>query len=128
MSAATAGVPAASTYDEPRWHYRRSLASRVILMTTMAVCFAVALVSLGAYVTVKMSLESSLDRSLLQRADKAAQSLNFTELEEKTVPSWETGAADVRVFVVRRDNYAYSMDTTASEVPIGAARGGRGTR
>ncbi len=34
----------------------------------MAVGFAVALVALGAYVTVKMSLESSLDNSLLDRA------------------------------------------------------------
>ncbi len=41
-------------------------------MTTMAVCFAVALVALGAYVTVKMSLENSLDNSLIQRAHKAA--------------------------------------------------------
>jgi two-component system sensor histidine kinase MprB len=66
--------PSSATLDEPRWHYRRSLASRVILMTTMAVCFAVALVALGAYVTVKMSLENSLDNSLIDRAHAIADS------------------------------------------------------
>ena len=37
MSTPTTGpAPGSSAPDEPRWHYRRSLASRVILMTTMA--------------------------------------------------------------------------------------------
>ena len=47
MNPTTWVPPGSSVPDEPRWHYRRSLASRVILMTTMAVCFAVALVSLA---------------------------------------------------------------------------------
>jgi len=72
MDTTTWAPPGSSEYDQPRWHYRRSLASRVILMTTMAVCFAVALVALGAYVTVKVSLENSLDNSLKQRARQAA--------------------------------------------------------
>jgi two-component system sensor histidine kinase MprB len=119
MSASLTGAPPAPTYDEPKWHYRRSLASRVILMTTMAVCFAVALVALGAYVTVKMSLQHSLDDSLLDRAAKSSQSLSLDQLQQEAVPSWETGAADVRVFVVRRDGVAYSMDSSAPKIPVG---------
>ena len=48
-----------------RWHYRRSLASRVTLLTTMAVGLAVAFVALGAYMTARVQLQNSLDESLL---------------------------------------------------------------
>ncbi len=120
MNPTTWVPPGSSVPDEPRWHYRRSLASRVILMTTMAVCFAVALVSLGAYVTVKMSLESSLDKSLLERADLAAGSIQLARLTDEHVPSWATGAADVRIFVVRADGHAFTTDDKAGVIPIGS--------
>ena len=55
--------------------YRRSLASRVTLLTTMAVGLTVAIVALGAYVTVRMQLQSSLDDSLVERAQTAASAL-----------------------------------------------------
>jgi two-component system, OmpR family, sensor histidine kinase MprB len=116
---ATGSPPGSSVADEPRWHYRRSLASRVILMTTMAVCFAVALVALGAYVTVKMSLESSLDNSLLDRAHRAASSGTLADLTNEQVPSWATGAADVRIFVMRADGHAFTTDEKASTAPLG---------
>jgi two-component system, OmpR family, sensor histidine kinase MprB len=116
---ATGSPPGSSVADEPRWHYRRSLASRVILMTTMAVCFAVALVALGAYVTVKMSLESSLDNSLLDRAHRAASSGTLADLTNEQVPSWATGAADVRIFVMRADGHAFTTDENASTAPLG---------
>jgi two-component system sensor histidine kinase MprB len=112
-------APGSPVQDEPRWHYRRSLASRVILMTTMAVCFAVALVSLGAYVTVKMSLESSLDSSLLERAHRAAGSIQLARLTDEQVPSWATGAADVRIFVVRADGHAFTTGDDAPALPMG---------
>jgi two-component system sensor histidine kinase MprB len=116
---ATGAAAGSSAWDEPRWHYRRSLASRVILMTTMAVCFAVALVALGAYVTVKMSLESSLDNSLLDRAHRASDSLQLAQLTNDRVPSWQTGAADVRIFVVQNDGHAFTTDSTSSDAPLG---------
>jgi two-component system sensor histidine kinase MprB len=53
---------------DSRWHYRRSLASRVTLLTTMAVGVAVAFVAAGAYLTVRMQMQSTLDDSLLSRA------------------------------------------------------------
>ena len=96
-------APGSSVQDAPRWHYRRSLASRVILMTTMAVCFAVALVSLGAYVTVKVSLENSLDDSLTERAHEAAKSNAVDILLSKDLPAAVLGAGDVRMFIVRSD-------------------------
>ncbi len=84
MSGPTTGEQptGSSTWDERRWHYRRSLASRVVLLTTMAVGLAVALVALGAYVTVRMSLESSLDSSLRDRAHQAAGSLQIAQLTD----------------------------------------------
>jgi two-component system sensor histidine kinase MprB len=112
--------PGPSAQDEPRWHYRRSLASRVILMTTMAVCFAVALVSLGAYVTVKMSLESSLDNSLLDRAHQTAASAPLEAVQSQQIPSYAAGVADVRLFVLAADGHAITTskgDDTA--VPLG---------
>ncbi|MGA8247586.1 MAG: HAMP domain-containing sensor histidine kinase [Nocardioides sp.] len=111
----TAGMPAR---DESRWHYRRSLASRVILLTTMAVGLAVALVALGAYVTVKMSLESSLDSSLRDRAHRAATSIQIARLTNEQVPSWATGAADVRIFLVSSDGTAITTDKSGPRIPL----------
>ncbi len=56
-----------------RLHYRRSLASRVILLTTFAVGLSVALVALAAYLTVRHQLQATMDRSLHQRAYVSAQ-------------------------------------------------------
>ena len=120
MAATNWVPPGSSAYDQPRWHYRRSLASRVILMTTMAVCFAVALVSLGAYVTVKVSLESSLDNSLLDRAHEAAQTDSLEEaLRSQQIPSYAAGVADVRLFVLTADGRAITSTNARSSVPMG---------
>jgi len=110
--------PGSSAQDQPRWHYRRSLASRVILMTTMAVCFAVALVSLGAYVTVKMSLENSLDNSLLERAHQAAATAPLEALQSQPIPSYAAGVAEVRLFVLQADGHAITATKDAT-VPLG---------
>src|SRR5262245_31342467 len=109
-TAATGMAPGSSAQDEPRWHYRRSLASRVILMTTMAVSFAVALVSLGAYVPVKMSLQNSLDTSLTERAHEAARSNAVDILLSGDLPAAVLGAGDVRMFIVRSDG-THTNDT-----------------
>ena len=57
---------------EGRWHYRRSLASRVTLLTTIAVGLAVAFVAAGAYFTVRMQMQATLDDSLVERAQAAS--------------------------------------------------------
>ncbi len=78
-------------------HYRRSLASRVTLLAGMAVGLAVAVVALAGFATVRMQMYSTLDKSLLVRATKAAQSPALSELTRQKVPSWALGAADVRI-------------------------------
>lgn len=79
-----------------RWRYRRSLASRVILLTTVAVGLTVALVAVGAYVTTRVQMQQSLDDSLLERARSAAKASEFTP----NIQAWWLGASDVRVAVV----------------------------
>jgi len=95
-----------------RWHYRRSLASRVTLLTTIAVGLAVAFVALGAYVTVRMQLQSTLDESLLERADQAADAgvLANTIRSGQDVPSGVLGAADVRMIFLELGHPARSAD------------------
>ncbi len=85
-----------------RWHYRRSLASRVALLTTAAVGASIAVMALGAFMVMRMQLQSSLDESLLNRANKAAE---FTAVSETrlNVPSWMLGAADVRIIFITSD-------------------------
>lgn len=81
-----------------RWHYRRSLASRVILLTTMAVGLAVAFVAVAAYATTRFQMQESLDNSLIKRAEYAAETDTLLEAYRTTgAESWALGAADVRI-------------------------------
>ncbi len=93
-----------------RPHYRRSLASRVTLLTTMAVGMAVTAVALAAYLTVRSQSMQALDDSLRDRALAAA---HYDALETLRVPSVYLGAADVRIiFVDSVRGRAYSADRT----------------
>ena len=58
-----------------RWHYRRSLASRVTILTALAAGATVALVAFGAYLTVRMQLQGTTDDSLVHRAETASSDL-----------------------------------------------------
>ena len=84
---------------EGRWHYRRSLASRVTLLTTMAVGLSVAIVALGAYATVRMQLQSSLDDSLVERAQTASRALDAIDrlTEGTATPAYLVASSDVRI-------------------------------
>jgi two-component system sensor histidine kinase MprB len=100
--------------DPTRWHYRASLASRVTLLTTMAVGLAVAFVAAGAFLTVKIQLQSSLDQSLLERAHAAAKSPALSQITDNTnVQSWALGAGDVRMAFVYQDGRGRMLDTKA---------------
>jgi two-component system sensor histidine kinase MprB len=81
---------------EGRWHYRRSLASRVTLLTTIAVGVAVAFVAAGAYFTVRMQMQSTLDDSLIQRAE-ASTSEDVCGSASASVPVAFLRAANVWV-------------------------------
>ena len=87
-----------------RWHYRRSLASRVTLLTTMAVGLSVTIVALGAFITVRMQLQSSLDDSLVERAQNAAAAIQqVDELNESSLTQYRIAVADVRTGLVHAD-------------------------
>ncbi len=80
--------------------YRRSLASRVTLLTTMAVGIAVTGVAFAAYATVRMQSIESIDRSLHTRAEAAAKPERLASLARREVPAWALGAGDVKLVVV----------------------------
>ncbi|GAA3534587.1 sensor histidine kinase [Nocardioides daeguensis] len=83
-----------------RWHYRRSLASRVIWLTTIAVGMSVALVAVGAYITARVQMQDTLDNALVDRAEKAADSDSLLQAGSQGIPSWALGAGDVRIAIL----------------------------
>ena len=108
-------TPTSSTTPEPnesKWGYRQSLASRVVLLTTFAVGIAVAVMAAGAYVVVRMQLQSSLDDSLVDRAESAARGQVLVQLttDYPDIPSWALGAGDVRIAFVRDDGASRFLD------------------
>ncbi|GAB3775586.1 two-component system sensor histidine kinase MprB [Nocardioides ginsengisegetis] len=109
------------TWEERRWHYRRSLASRVILLTTMAVGLAVAFVALGAYVTVRMQMTETLDQSLLDRAHKSAASPTLIRFPSgNEIPVWALVASDLRIALVSSDETVYQPDRMTRFPQLGA--------
>jgi len=98
-----------------RPHYRRSLASRVTLLTTMAVGLAVTAVSLATFLTVRSQSMSALDDSLRERATAAAKFDALRTLSQQRYPSQVFGAADVRIIFVDADTgHAFSADRTTN--------------
>ncbi|ROR92759.1 sensor histidine kinase [Nocardioides aurantiacus] len=94
--------------------YRRSLAGRVTLLTTIAVGLAVTGVAFAAYATVRMQSLSSLDESLRSRAAQAAHTDTLEELQRQRVPAWALGAADVKILFL--DATTGNMRTTNGAV------------
>jgi two-component system, OmpR family, sensor histidine kinase MprB len=99
-------------------HYRRSLASRVTLLATIAVGISVALVALAAYFTVRHQIQDSMDRSLLKRANAAAQSSTLNDLTRASVPSWMVGAADVKIGYITADRQVMTTSQSPKEDTI----------
>ena len=103
-----------------RLHYRRSLASRVTLLATLAVGVSVAIVALAGFATVRMQMMAALDESLLDRASAAARSNALSVLTEQRVPSWTLGAADVNIGFIDAAGHITSVDRDTSPIQIGA--------
>jgi two-component system sensor histidine kinase MprB len=106
---------------------RASLAMRVALLTTAAVAVTLAAVSALVFVTVRAEFESSLDESMLRRAN-AAVSADYTPSAE------ELDLAGIKIFVVRggqifsrRGEAALPLNTHEIEVSIGQAKSSRRT-
>jgi two-component system sensor histidine kinase MprB len=106
--------------DDGRWHYRRSLASRVIGLTTVAVGLAVAFVALGAFLTVRMQMQATLDESLMDRAHRAAETDALQQLTtDLNFPSWMLGAADIRIAFITSDRAVYTPDRDGPTLRLG---------
>lgn len=78
-------------------HYRRSLASRVTILTTLVVGATVAVLSAAAYATVRSQTMNTLDDALRERATAATKTSTLDALSAQDVPSWALGAADVKI-------------------------------
>jgi two-component system, OmpR family, sensor histidine kinase MprB len=98
------------------WHYRRSLASRVTILTALAVGVVVAGLSVGVYFTLRMQMTSTLDDSLLQRAQLAARSSTLQELTQAEIPAAALGAADIRIAFVYSDATVHIPDRAGGSV------------
>ncbi len=108
----------ADWWAEKGLHYRRSLASRVALLTTASLGLALALVSVGGYLTVRNQMSTSLDTSLLSRAKLAAKTPTLSQITaDYAVPSWALGAADVRIFFISEQGSIRSADR-GPELPL----------
>ena len=107
---------------------RASLALRVALLTTAAVAMTLAAVSALVFVTVRAEFESSLDESMLRRAN-AAVNADYTPTAE------ELDVAGIKIFVVRGgqifsrrgDDATLPLNNHEIEVSIGQAKNSRRT-
>jgi two-component system sensor histidine kinase MprB len=98
----------------PTFHYRRSLASRVTWLTTIAVAVTVTGVAFAAYATVRMQSLHSLDDSLHSRAAQAAHADTLDALSREEIPPWALGAADVKIVFLDAVNNTARPDNAAS--------------
>lgn len=98
------------------WHYRRSLASRVTVLTALAVGIVVAALSTGLYFTLRMQLNANLDDSLYQRAELAARTSALQQLTGADIPAAALGAADIRIAFVYADAKVYVPDRTSGRL------------
>jgi len=89
-------MTAPRTWIDFGWN-RRSLASRVTVLTTLAVGLVVGLIAIGGYITVRAQVQSTFDSSLSQRAQTAAQTFHVNPLGYAEIPQWALGAGDVRI-------------------------------
>jgi len=98
----------ANAWPDGRWHYRRSLASRVAVLTTVALGLSIAVMAFTAFVVMRQQMMNSLDQSLLNRAHQATANTTLSRITAKGVPPWVLGAADVRIIFITADGQGMS--------------------
>lgn len=79
---------------------RRSLAGRIIILTTLAVGLGVTAVAFAAYFTVQSQSLSTLDSSLHARALAVTRGIEMDDLEADRVPAWALGLANLKIMFV----------------------------
>ena len=109
---------------------RRTLAKRVIALTTVAVALSVALVALAAFLTVRHQLATSLDESLHKRASDSAR-YDPTLYPPQNIPAFMARATDTKVGYLLADGNCRLTGTQCADFPLGApelavARGAAG--
>lgn len=110
----TTAARSAVTWPDGRWHYRRSLASRVAVLTTLVLGMSIAVMAFTAFVVMRQQMMSSLDQSLLNRAHKATAFTTLSRITADGVPAWVLGAADVRIIFVTAEGRAVTGDDVPS--------------
>jgi two-component system, OmpR family, sensor histidine kinase MprB len=92
------------------WHYRRSLASRVTLLTTIAVGLVVAMLSVAIYALMRHQLVASTDENLMDRAQSAASSSALLVLTQDEIPAAVISTAEIRIAFVDTDGVVHIPD------------------
>lgn len=93
----------ATTRTRERPAQRMSLRGRVTMLVAASVAGAVALVSLGAYATVRNSLYSQFESQLMDRATAVAQSsLDYGQGQQMTINTGPLQFSDIRFDIVDR--------------------------
>ncbi|MRJ75812.1 HAMP domain-containing protein [Aeromicrobium sp. SMF47] len=95
---------------------RMTLALRVAMLTTMAVAAVLGLVSALVYVVVRAEFESSLDESMLRRADAAVNAGIARTAISRGLPAQLQEIADVQIFIVKGGQLFASDDNSADRV------------
>lgn len=81
-----------------RWHYRRSLASRIGLLTVMAVGVSVTFMAIGSIIVMRHQLQQGMDSSLMARAKQTAASFQLTGAVTKADLFYPATEVQVQVF------------------------------
>lgn len=94
--------------DNGRWQ-RVSLRSRVTLLAAICVAGAVALVSVGAFVTVRDSLYDQVDDNLVQRAHQAVSGPQvLVRGDLRSVPAAFYSATNLRISLLMADGSEFT--------------------
>ncbi|MCW2823801.1 MAG: two-component sensor histidine kinase [Aeromicrobium sp.] len=80
---------------------RMSLGLRVAVLTSLAVALTLSFVSAVIFVMVRAEFESSLDESMLRRADAAVDAGVAETAQDPGLPAYVQEIADVRFFLVQ---------------------------
>ncbi|HWU33129.1 MAG TPA: HAMP domain-containing sensor histidine kinase [Marmoricola sp.] len=108
---------------------RRSLAGRIIVLTTLAVGLGVTAVAFAAFFTVRSQTLSTLDASLRARAHQATHKTDIETLATDKVPRWALSVADVKILFIDLSNIPQvssatrDNDLTASQTELNVAAG-----
>ncbi|HVK21027.1 MAG TPA: HAMP domain-containing sensor histidine kinase [Actinokineospora sp.] len=99
-------------------HQRVSLRTRITLLAAMCVGGAVAIVSLGAYITVYRGLYQQVDDNLLERSQTLKANTQVVSEGRTEIPKFFLDLSDIK-FDVIDDNGASAFDRPVERPPIG---------